>query len=282
MKFGIAIPNCHGDYADIHLVAQVAYEAEEAGWNGFFLWDHIGDKWGDEVSDPWIMLAAIATRTHHLKIGTLVTPVTRRRPWKLAREVVTLDHLSNGRVILGVGTGGGIEYVNYHETLATHTYGERLDEALDIISLLWSGESISYQGQYYHLDNVRHLPSPIQQPRIPIWVGGVWPNRRPMRRAARWDGACPIGKGISLTDQMTPEQVGECFNYVRLHLCKKNQDQDYSMVQWGNLTGKDRVYDTALVSAYAEVGANWWVENISWKRGSLQEMRSFIRQGPPR
>lgn len=281
MKFGIAIPNCHGDYADVHLVAQVAREAEEAGWDGLFLWDHIGDKWGDEVIDPWVMLSAIAVQTNQIHMGTIVTPVTRRRPWKLAREVVTLDHLSHGRVILGVGTGGGIEYVNYHEPGESKTYGERLDEALEILSALWSGERISYHGQYYQLDNVRHLPRPYQQPRIPIWVGGVWPNKKPMRRAALWDGVCPIGKGVGMTEQMTPDQVRECFRYVQAQRSSEHQQQPYSFVHWGQLSGKDRTYDAELVRAYAEVGANWWVENISWERGSLQEMRTFIQQGPP-
>ncbi|GCF09035.1 LLM class flavin-dependent oxidoreductase [Dictyobacter arantiisoli] len=281
MKFGIAIPNCHGDYADIHLVTQVAHEAEEAGWDGFFLWDHIGDKWGDEVGDPWVMLAAMAMRTQQIKLGTMVTPVTRRRPWKLAREVATLDHLSNGRIILGVGSGGGIEYVNYHEAADSKTYGERLDEALEILTLLWSGEHISYEGQYYQLDNVRHLPRPVQLPHVPIWVGGVWPNKKPMRRAARWDGVVPIGKALSFTQQMTPEQVGECFRYVRSQQSEERQAQPYATVQWGQLEGKDRGYDAALVSAYEEVGTNWWIENITWERGSLQEIRAFIQQGPP-
>lgn len=281
MKFGIAIPNCHGDYADIHLVAQVAREAEEAGWHGFFVWDHIGDKWGDEVFDPWVMLSAIAVQTSRIHLGTIVTPVTRRRPWKLAREVVTLDHLSQGRVILGVGSGGGVEYVNYHEPGDSKTYGARLDEALGILSALWSGERISYHGQYYQLDNVRHLPCPYQQPRIPIWIGGVWPNKKPMRRAALWDGVCPIGKDVKLADQMTPEQVGACFQYVQSQRSREHQQQPYSFVHWGNLSGKDRAYDAALVSAYAEVGANWWIDNLSWERGTLQEMRTLIRQGPP-
>lgn len=281
MKFGLAIPNCHGDFADIHLVSEVAHEAEQAGWDGFFVWDHIGDKWGDEVLDPWVMLAAMAMRTQRVRLGTMVTPVTRRRPWKLAREVATLDHLSNGRMILGVGSGGGSEYVNYHEPGDAKTYGERMDEALELLSLLWSGERISYAGQYYQIENVRHLPRPIQQPRIPIWVGGVWPNKKPMRRAARWDGVCPIGKGVGMTEQMTPEQVHACFDYVR---SQQNPDQiteEYACVQWGVLDGKDRGHDAALVSAYAEVGANWWIENLSWERGSLQELRPFIRQGPP-
>jgi alkanesulfonate monooxygenase SsuD/methylene tetrahydromethanopterin reductase-like flavin-dependent oxidoreductase (luciferase family) len=282
MNFGLALPNCHGDFSDVRLVADVAHEAEEAGWDGVFLWDHIGDKWGDEVSDPWIMLAAIAMKTQRLKLGTMVTPITRRRPWKLAREVVTLDHLSDGRMILGVGSGGGIEYINYHEAGDPKTYGARTDEALEVLSLLWSGEHISYAGQYYQLENVRHLPRPLQQPRIPIWIGGVWPNKRPMQRAAQWDGVCPIGKGVSMTQQMTPEQAYECFQYVRLQQTEEQQGHAYARVQWGILEGKDRGYDMALVESYEAVAVNWWIENISWKRGTLQELRSYIRQGPPR
>ncbi|GHO88910.1 LLM class flavin-dependent oxidoreductase [Dictyobacter formicarum] len=281
MKFGLAIPNCHGDFADIHLVSEVAYEAEQAGWDGLFVWDHIGDKWGDEVLDPWVMLSAMAMRTRTVRLGTMVTPVTRRRPWKLAREVATLDHLSNGRMILGVGSGGGIEYVNYHEPGDAKTYGERMDEALELLSLLWNGERISYAGQYYQIENVRHLPRPIQQPRIPIWVGGVWPNKKPMRRAAQWDGVCPIGKGVGMTEQMTPEQAHACFDYVRSQQSPEQVTEDYACVQWGILDGKDRGHDAALVSVYAEVGANWWIENLSWERGSLQELRPFIHQGPP-
>lgn len=282
MKFGIAIPNCHGDYSDIHLVAEMAHEAEEAGWDGLFLWDHIGDKWGDEVSDPWIMLAAVAMRTQRMNLGTMVTPITRRRPWKLAREVVTLDHLSNGRMILGVGSGGGIEYVNYHEPNDLKSSGDRMDEALELLKLLWSGERISYQGQYYQIENVRHLPQPVQQPRVPIWIGGVWPNKKPMRRAALWDGVCPIGKSVGMTAQMTPEHVHECFSYIRSQQTPEQQHMPYSFVQWGILEGKDQGKDAALVSAYAEVGANWWIENMSWERGTLEEIRPFIRRGPPR
>lgn len=282
MNFGLALPNCHGDFSDVRLMAEVAHEAEESGWDGIFLWDHIGDKWGDEVSDPWIMLTAIAMRTQRLKLGTMVTPITRRRPWKLAREVVTLDQLSQGRMILGVGSGGGVEYVNYHESGDAKTYGARTDEALELLSLLWSGERISYNGQYYQLENVRHLPRPVQQPRIPIWIGGVWPNKKPMRRAAQWDGICPIGKGVSMTQQMTPEQVYECFQYVRSQQTEEQRNRPYARVQWGILDGKDRGYDAALVSSYEEVAVNWWIENITWERGTLQELRPYIRQGPPR
>jgi alkanesulfonate monooxygenase SsuD/methylene tetrahydromethanopterin reductase-like flavin-dependent oxidoreductase (luciferase family) len=282
MKFAIDIPNCHGDYADVHLVAQVAREAEEAGWDGFFVWDHIGDKWGDEVSDPWVMLAAIALQTQRIKIGPMVTPLSRRRPWKVAREVVTLDHLSHGRVVLGVGSGGGIEYVRYHEPGDAKAHGEMLDEGLDILDQLWSGERIAFHGKYYQLDEVRHLPRPIQLPRIPIWVGGIWPNPKPMRRAAHWDGVFPIGKGLSFTQQLTPAQMKECIDFVRSQQTPEQRERPFDVLHYGVLDGKDRAHDAALVAEYEHVGVTWWIENVTWERGSLREVRNLIRQGPPR
>ncbi|HZO72460.1 MAG TPA: LLM class flavin-dependent oxidoreductase [Ktedonobacteraceae bacterium] len=281
MKFGIVIPNCHGDFADIRLVAEVAHEAEEAGWDGFFVWDHIGDKWGDEVSDPWVMLAAIAMRTQRIKIGTMVTPITRRRPWKLAREAVTLDHLSGGRMILGVGSGGGVEYVQYHEPGEARELGEMLDEALLLLEQLWSGECISYTGHYYQIENVRHLPRPLQEPQIPIWLGGRWPHKRPMRRAARWDGVIPIGKGLSLTQQMSPTQMQECIDYILALQRQEQRSLPYEVAHFGLLEGKDRGGDAALVAAYAAIGITWWMESITWERGCLRDLTAFIRQGPP-
>jgi len=281
MKFGISIPNCHGDFADVRLVAEIAYEAEEAGWEGFFVWDHIGDKWGDEVSDPWIMLAAIAMRTQHMKMGTYVTPVTRRRPWKLAREVVTLDHLSAGRVILPVGTGGGVEYINYREPAGVKPSGAMLDEALEILVQLWSGERFSHEGEYYHIENIRHLPVPYQR-QIPIWIGGVWPRTRPMQRAARWHGACPIGLGVGYRDQMSPAKTRECLAYIRSQQSEVQSTQAFDMVHTGLLERKDEAFDRALVQEYEQVGVTWWMENVTWERGSLQEQRERIRKGPPK
>ncbi len=281
MKFAIDIPNCGGAFADARLVAEIAHEAEDAGWDGFFVWDHISDKWGPEVLDPWVLLAAIAMRTERIKIGPMVTPLPRRRPWKVSREVVTLDQLSGGRVILGVGIGGGAEYTDYHEAGDDRLHAEMLDEALELLQLLWSGERISYEGQHYQLQNIRYLPRPVQQPRIPIWVAGVWPNKKPMRRAAQWDGVFPIGKGLSHTEQLSPSVVRECLDYVRSQRPPEKAAEPYVMVHNGLLERKDEAKDLALVEEYAAVGVNWWLENITWASGSLQEVRERIRKGPP-
>lgn len=282
MKFGICIPNCHGDYTDPRLAAEVAYEAEQAGWDGFFTWDHIGDTWADEVSDPWIMLAAIAMRTRRITLGPLVTPLPRRRPWKVAREIVTLDHLSGGRVILGVGTGEGSEFPNYFEQTDHRSRGEMLDEALDILMRLWSGKRFSFDGRYYRLKDVRHLPRPLQQPHIPIWVAAQYPYQRPLRRAAHWDGLSIIANNAGLCDQLPAEQVRECVHRVYAERETQQRNGPYEVLHWGHFKGKDRGKHIEQAMAYADAGATWWIEDLNWTSGSLQEVRTTVCQGPPR
>ena len=219
MKYAISVHN-FGDFADVRLLARLAKEAEDNGWDGFFLWDHI--HWhGPPMLDPWIALAAIAVATERIKIGTMVTPLARRRPWKLARETVTLDQLSGGRVILGVGLGapGPEEFTRLGEDADDRVRAQKLDEGLDVLTGLWSGERFSYQGEHYQLDNVTFLPRPVQQPRIPIWVAGLWPNKGPFRRAARFDGAVPVKRGPSadMPGLLTPEELPEPLAYINEH-----------------------------------------------------------------
>jgi alkanesulfonate monooxygenase SsuD/methylene tetrahydromethanopterin reductase-like flavin-dependent oxidoreductase (luciferase family) len=168
MQFAIDLPP-FGPFSDPHLVAQLAQEAEEVGWDGFFLWDHLnykldGSKAPVEIADPWIVLAAMALRTTRLKLGPMVTPLPRRRPWKLARETVTLDHLCGGRLVLGIGLGSDYdgEYHDFGEPTDARIHGEMLDEGLAILTRLWSGEEVSYQGQQYQLSRVQFLPTPLQ------------------------------------------------------------------------------------------------------------------------
>jgi alkanesulfonate monooxygenase SsuD/methylene tetrahydromethanopterin reductase-like flavin-dependent oxidoreductase (luciferase family) len=161
-------------------LAELASRAEELGWDGFFLWDHIRYRPPTEsVADPWVALAAIACATERLRIGPLVTPLARRRVQKVARETVTLDHLSRGRLTLGVGLGGDRngEFEPFGDPADPAERARLLDHGLELLNDYWAGE---------------FKPAPIQQPRIPVWVAGRWPNRRPLRRAARWDGFFPI------------------------------------------------------------------------------------------
>jgi len=250
MHFAIDIPNFGGDYANVRLIAEVAREAEDAGWDGFFVWDHIGAGWGEQAfSDPIVLLTAIALRTERIRFGTLVTPLPRRRPWKLSREFVTLDQISGGRVILGVGTGGGSEFLSseytaYHELEGNRLHGEMLDESLEILTGLWTGEPFSYRGQHYQIDNVQHLPKPVQQPRMPIWVAGWWPNRKPIRRAAHWDGAYPLS-GVG--GEMTPPLLQECLAYIRSQQTPERAAQPYDPVHAGRLSGEKTAAELALI-----------------------------------
>ncbi len=279
MYYAINIPN-FGPFADPHLVAELAHEAEESGWNGFFVWDHIsydirGAQEAVPVADPWHMLAAIALRTKHIKISPYATPLPRRRPWKVARESVTLDHLSHGRLIMGVGLGNdrSREYSSLGESTDPKVHGERLDESLAVLTRLWSGEAFSYEGKHYQLTNVQFLPKPVQQPRIPIWVAGFWPNKKPFRRAAQFDGVCALRRDQPLE----PDDYREIVAYIKA--CR-NGDAPFDVNASGHTTAADPHRDAARMAAFAEAGVTWWQESFDWTY-TLDQVRHRVKQGPP-
>jgi alkanesulfonate monooxygenase SsuD/methylene tetrahydromethanopterin reductase-like flavin-dependent oxidoreductase (luciferase family) len=188
-----------GTLADPAAVLELAAAAEAGGWHGLFLWDHVLRPSTDpqEIADPWILLAAIATVTTSIRIGPMVTPVVRRRPQKLAREAVTLDHLSGGRLTLGLGLGvdSGRELSAFAETVDPRVRGDVLDEGAALLCALWSGEPVQHHGPRFTADDVTFLPLPRQRPRIPLWFAARGDARRPVRRAARYDGLFPIEMG---------------------------------------------------------------------------------------
>jgi alkanesulfonate monooxygenase SsuD/methylene tetrahydromethanopterin reductase-like flavin-dependent oxidoreductase (luciferase family) len=285
MKYGLLAPN-FGDYADARVLSGLAREAEAAGWDGFFIWDHIATPvspltpdWGAEpLIDPWVALTAIALATERVRIGPMVTPVSRRRPWKLARESVSVDQLSGGRLTLGVGSGfPGIvaeEFAAFGEPVDAKERAALLDEGLDILRGLWRGQPFSYRGQHYQLDNVQFLPPPVQMPRVPVWVPGFWPNRAPFRRAARWDGLWPV----DLTGPLTPATLRTMLAYVAEH---RTESGPFDVVVADVTPGDDAQRATELVAPFAEAGATWWVEYLGPFRGPLEAMRERIAQGPP-
>jgi alkanesulfonate monooxygenase SsuD/methylene tetrahydromethanopterin reductase-like flavin-dependent oxidoreductase (luciferase family) len=169
-----------GELSEPRVLARLAEEAEAAGFDGFFVWDHlVYSAPVTHVADPWVAMAAIACATSRVLIGPMVTPTPRRRVAKLARETVTLDRLSGGRLVLGVGIGGDRhgEFGPFGDETDPRVRATRLDADLERLLELWGGE---------------FQPQPIQQPRIPVWVAARWPNRRPLRRAERWDGVFPV------------------------------------------------------------------------------------------
>lgn len=292
IKFGLYLPN-FGALGDARVLADLAQEAESVGWDGFFLWDHIA--WWDEdskrtedVVDPWIALTAIAMNTQTIRIGTTVTPLPRRRPWKLARETVSLDRLSNGRLILGVGIGlGEVEWDNLGEETDSLVRGKMLDEALEVLDGLWSGEPFDYDGQYYQLKQAHFLPTPVQKPRIPIWVGGFYPNKAPMRRMAGHDGMFPI---IPSEGAERLEQFEDAVNFVQEERQKNNLNGSFDIVCMGITPGDDKTEASTRVKAFAEQGATWWLEIImpeilgfdTRDNGALEAIRQRIMQGPPK
>ncbi len=282
MNFGIDVPN-HSAYSDPRLLVELACEAEAAGWDGFFIWDHLV-RWNDRrlpVADPWIALAAIAVKTERIRLGPMITPLARRRPWKLAKETVTLDHLSGGRLILGIGLGSrsNAEFKAFGDEEDPKVRAGMLDEGLEVLTGLWSGEAFSYRGEHYQIEETQFRPLPVQWPRIPIWVAGTWPNKAPFRRAARWDGVFPLGVGQSQLDMMRPDEMRDVIAYVMKH---RTGYASFNIVHSGITPGESKTEDAQIVAPYVALGVTWWLENITPERGSLQEMGNRIRSGPPK
>lgn len=278
MRFAIELAPW-GELADPRALAALAGEAEAAEWDGFFLWDGmLHDPDHLPKADTWLSLAAIAVATERLAIGPMVTPLPRRRPWKVAREAVTLDHLSGGRLILGVGLGdpSDQEFEWFAETGVDHpTRARMLDEGLDILAGLWSGRPFAFDGEFYRLHEMTFTPTPLQSPRIPIWVGGWWPNQAPMRRAARWDGVHP-GK---IGGDLSPDEVRELAAYVRE---QRASDAPFDIAVGG--VTPDARSAAATVAAFAAAGATWWVERggADGRAFPAERLRARIRRGPPR
>jgi alkanesulfonate monooxygenase SsuD/methylene tetrahydromethanopterin reductase-like flavin-dependent oxidoreductase (luciferase family) len=288
MRYGVYVPH-FGPYSDARVLADLAHEAEEAGWDGFFLWDQVSKTTltpgADPMVDPWIALAAIALRTRTIRLGTLVTPLPRRRPWVLARQTVSLDHLSGGRLILGVGSGGGyFDFAALGEASNPKTLATLLDEGLEVLTGLWSGEPYHHAGNAYQIKEAQFLPRPCQLPRIPIWIAGMWPAKAPLRRAARWDGAIPIGRDLPLTAMLSVEEMRAVVQYIA---SQPDHSPSFEFVHSGISAGVDRVHDREVAAAYQQIGVTWWVEKIlperwgSWTNWPLEAMRARIWQGPP-
>jgi len=278
LRCGLYVPN-FGKASHPRILVGLAVEAEKAGWDGFFLWDHLVDwKRSFPLTDSFTALAAIAMKTKRIRIGTTVTPLPRMKPWAVARQVATLDQLSNGRMILGVGLGTQetCDYDRFGESADNRVLAEETDESLDIITGLWSGKPFSYKGKHYKVGKSLFLPTPVQKPRVPIWVGGFWPNKGPFRRAARWDGVLPLHLGPPIRPE--PEDLRNILSYVKKHRVSQERF-DTAIIGWG--TGKDRSKNAKKITPYIHAGMNWWLESLYGERDSEERMRTRISMGPP-
>jgi alkanesulfonate monooxygenase SsuD/methylene tetrahydromethanopterin reductase-like flavin-dependent oxidoreductase (luciferase family) len=275
MKYGIVLP-C----GDARVAADFAYDAEQAGWDGFFVYE---TAWG---IDAWVSLTAAAMRTERIRLGTDLTPLSRMRPWKLASETATLDNLSNGRVILAVGLGAiDTGFAEFGEVTDRKTRAELLDEGLDILTGLWRGQPFSYDGKHYQIKpcSFQPPPPPVQQPRIPIWTVGAWPRPKSMRRVLRCDGILPtvIGDDGQHRD-LAPDDLRAIGDFVASN---RSEAAPFDIVMEGETPGDDPAEASAIVRKWADAGATWWIESrwqVPRDAEGLRAVRERIRQGPPR
>jgi len=271
MRYGFVFPG-----GDPLTALRFGVEAEAAGWDAYFMWEPV---WG---VDPWVTLGAVAARTQRIRLGTMLTPVSRRRPWKLASETATLDALSDGRVILSAGLGAlETGFANFGEVTDRKTRAELLDEGLDIVTGLWRGEPFNYAGKHYHVDAITHRPPPplVQDPHIPIWVVGAWKREKSMQRVLRYDGLLPnIMDPDGPHGRVTPQQVADMKAYVAE---RRTLTTPFDIVIEGRTPGDDPEAARVQVRPLAEAGATWWLEAI-WGAPNLDIVWDRLRQGPPR
>lgn len=286
MKYGLQLvqawsPGNGVDNVSAFLL-KAAEEAEAGGWDGFFLWDHLYFSWAPcYMPDSWTVLSAAAARTDKIILGTNVTALPRRRPQVLAKQLVTVDQISNGRAVLGVGLGGsgeggdaGDEFSSFGEESSYRVMGRMADEALEVITRLWSGDQVNYKGKYYTVRNAVFLPKPIQTPRIPIWVGAFADPA--LKRAARYDGWVTTGPCPSVAlPGFSFEKVHE--KMVMVEKYRKNDgpfDIVYAYEFPPGGVGED-------ISRAESVGVTWMLDILSAMRLRGDETLNYIRNGPP-
>jgi hypothetical protein len=273
MKFGAALP-----YGSARTAANLAQLAEQSGWDGIFLGDAI---W---CQDPMICLSAAAMTTRRIRLGTMVVPVPLRRPWKLASESIALDHLSNGRLTLVLGVGA--VWMGWHafpdEITDTKIRTEILDETIDILDLLYQRKPFDYAGKHYHLklsllDEMHYPPKPLQQPRIPLWVPGIWPRIKSMRRILKCDGLFPQKmnpKGEF--EEVTPTDLRQMKAYIDAN---RTLTTPFDIVAEGKTDNLDHSQVRDKLREWMDAGATWWVEGL-WE-ATEEQAAARLGQGPP-
>lgn len=284
LKHGLILPNHVGMAID--RLVEFGIAAEEAGWDGVFLIDQLvlpDEDVSPDIADPWVTLTAIAERTEKVQLGSYVTPIPRRQPWQLARDLATLDVLSDGRVILGAGLGRDYDYEPFGQSYNLRQLGQQYDEALDVIAGLWIGEPFSYDGEYYTLDDTVLRPTPVQEPRIPIMIAGLWPNKKPIVRGAQWDGIMPHYRGdgvlpkegieglVSETEAEPEDEVRELMEYY--HDVADEPGEVFLPADPPHRTD-------GWLERCEELGATWAVTRAR-ESGQWNLTMERVREGPP-
>jgi alkanesulfonate monooxygenase SsuD/methylene tetrahydromethanopterin reductase-like flavin-dependent oxidoreductase (luciferase family) len=274
MKFGVILTG-----GPAREQVELARTAEQAGWDGVFTWDgiHVGDD--IEVNDPWALMAAFAMVTDRVRLGAIIQPLARRKPWEVARQTTTVDRLSNGRLVLPVGLGAidDAGFGRVGEVTDRRERAERLDESLQILEGLWSGEPFGFEGRHFRFEPMAFRPTPVQRPRIPIWVVGLWPSERSMRRVVRYDGflpnyAPPEGGQAA---EIPPEIVRNMRDWL-----DERTERPIDIVVEGTTPADDPSAVVRRVRPMAEAGATWWIES-DWSTFDVGTTRARVEAGPP-
>jgi alkanesulfonate monooxygenase SsuD/methylene tetrahydromethanopterin reductase-like flavin-dependent oxidoreductase (luciferase family) len=270
MRFGFVLP---GGNATQQL--ELAILAEQSGWDGVFVWEAAYGV------DAWTLLGAMAARTERVKLGTMLTPLPWRRPWKVASQAVTLDQLSNGRAIVAVGLGAIDTFLgNTGEELDRATRAAMMDEGIDLIKGLWRGERV-YSGQHYQMDlsgrsDLSTVAQPVQDS-IPIWAVGAWPSAKSMTRVLRCDGVLPNVKRDGQFVPAEPDDVRAMLSWLRE---RGGAGTGFDYVVEGETHPGDPADAAARVGPLKDAGATWWLET-RWTDPAPGEVRERIEAGQP-
>jgi alkanesulfonate monooxygenase SsuD/methylene tetrahydromethanopterin reductase-like flavin-dependent oxidoreductase (luciferase family) len=280
LRFGLSLIN-FGDFADARRVADIAREAERAGWDALLVWDHLAFAWGMPTGDPWTLVTACALATERLLVGTDVAVVARERPLPFANRLSTIDRLSGGRVVLGVGIGGAPdEYRMAGEPADLRERAALTDEMLAVLRPLLAGETVRHAGPSLTVDEVTLAPLPAQA-RIPVWVGGG--SRGARRRAARHDGWIPVTVDDEGRPCLTPGELRVALAEIRADRAAAGVAAGAPFVVGihGETPGPGAA-GAAVVRPWAEAGATWWLEMLHGWRGSTGDLFARVAAGPPR
>jgi alkanesulfonate monooxygenase SsuD/methylene tetrahydromethanopterin reductase-like flavin-dependent oxidoreductase (luciferase family) len=263
------------DYlGNVNVLTELAVDAENAGWDAVFLSDHVNWKDMGFHVDPWIALGLIADRTNRVLIGTGITPIARRRPTKLAREILTLHELSGGRFVLGAGCGlWRWEFDDLGDPGDLRVRAEMLEEGLELLQKTWSGDAFDHQGTHYRAKGQTFYPGGAN---IPIWLAASWPNPKPFRRAARFDGVMAVKQ-----DYSNPLSLGDVREIKRFITANRDGNKPFNLAVALN-TSDDPAADVERALAYEAAGADWWQEGVIPLAENLDALRARVRRGPPR
>jgi alkanesulfonate monooxygenase SsuD/methylene tetrahydromethanopterin reductase-like flavin-dependent oxidoreductase (luciferase family) len=268
MKFALYLPTV-GEFADPGLIGELALEAEERGWDGCFIWDVLDPStppWAGPAVDAWVTLAVIADRTSRIQLGPMVTPLSRRRPGKVARETTSIDRLSGGRLVLGVGLGDPSDLSG--EIVDVAQRGARVDESLMVLKELWSGEPVDHKGQHFQITTAGYQPRPIRESGIPVWLGGISPNPKPFRRALRWNGFFPF----RMDRMMEPDD----YRSIRDEVAQvRGTADEFDLVFSSSMDGEKPPMSSW--TSYADAGVTWWLQAAN----TLTKARSILASGAP-